>query len=193
MKVLLTGGGSGGHITPLLAVAQKLKQLDPTVQIFYVGERHSKFASMTNGREGQRLFDQRYAIFAGKFRRYHGQSWLARLMDVKTLFYNSRDLVFVALGIIQSWWLLRRLKPDVILMKGGYVGVPVGLAASRRIPLITHDSDAMPGLANRLVSGRAVFHATALPASQYPGYQVSKTRQVGVIVSADYQLMTPQL
>ncbi|MEO8784854.1 MAG: glycosyltransferase, partial [Candidatus Saccharimonadales bacterium] len=62
-----------------------------------------------------------------------------------------------------------------------------------RIPLITHDSDAMPGLANRLVSGRAVLHATALPASQYPAYQASKIHQVGVIVGPEYQLMTPQL
>jgi UDP-N-acetylglucosamine:LPS N-acetylglucosamine transferase len=136
------------------------------------------------------LFDQQYGIFAGKFRRYHGQSWLSRLVDVKTLFYNTRDVLFVVLGIVQSWWLLRRINPDVILMKGGYVGVPIGLAASRKIPLVTHDSDAMSGLANRLGGRRARFHATTLPASAYPGYQASTVRQVGVIVADDYQLVT---
>lgn len=189
MKVLLTGGGTGGHITPLLAVAQKLKQLNPDIQIIYVGERKSKFASMT---EDQADFDEQYTIFAGKFRRYNGESWLKQLLDVGTVLSNLRDVFYVIIGVVQSYFLLRRLRPDVILMKGGYVGVPIGLAAGKRYPLVTHDSDALPGLANRIVSKRATYHATAMPAASY-SYPAAKTRQVGVIVEEAFCLVTPEL
>jgi UDP-N-acetylglucosamine--N-acetylmuramyl-(pentapeptide) pyrophosphoryl-undecaprenol N-acetylglucosamine transferase len=189
MKVLLTGGGTGGHITPLLAVAQELKRLDPKTQVIYVGERHSKFASMT---KDQTVFDQHFKIFAGKFRRYHGESWFRRLTDPKTNLLNFRDLFYVLVGIIQAWFLLRRIEPDVIFLKGGYVGVPIGIAAGHRFGLVTHDSDALPGLANRLVGDRATIHAVALEPKVY-SYPPNKTQQTGVIVSADYRLVTPEL
>lgn len=189
MRILLTGGGSGGHITPLLAVAQKLKSIDNSVEVIYIGERDSKFADMITDKPE---FDQQYQIFAGKFRRYHGESWLQRLLDVKTNLQNLRDAVFVLLGTVQSWFLLRRLKPDVILLKGGYVGVPVGLAARRKYPMVTHDSDAVPGLANRLAGRWARLHATALPAEQYR-YSAHSVRQTGVLVGEAYQPVTTDL
>lgn len=139
---------------------------------------------------GQKLLDQHYTIFAGKLRRYNGESWLKRLFSVGTNLSNLRDIFYVLIGLVQSYFLLRRLRPDVILMKGGYVGVPIGLAAGKRYPIVTHDSDALPGLANRLVSKRARYHATALPASSY-NYPATKTHQVGVIVDDAYQLVTP--
>jgi UDP-N-acetylglucosamine--N-acetylmuramyl-(pentapeptide) pyrophosphoryl-undecaprenol N-acetylglucosamine transferase len=189
MKVLLTGGGTGGHITPLLAVAQKLKDLDPSTEIVYVGERGTKFASMT---AGDNAFDAQYKVFAGKFRRYNGESWLKRLLDVKTNLLNIRDGFYLVLGLIESWFLLRKVKPDVILLKGGFVGVPIGLAARKRIPLVTHDSDAVPGLANRLVSRWAVYHATGMPPEFYQ-YPKDKMKYVGVIISDRYELVTPSL
>lgn len=155
----------------------------------YVGERGSRFADMT---KDQAVFDSRHAIFAGKFRRYHGESWLKRLLDVKTNLLNLRDAFYLVLGTVESWFLLRRLKPDVILLKGGFVGVPVGFAARNSIPLVTHDSDALPGLANRLVGRWAVLHATGMPAEFYQ-YPKSKVEHVGVLVSQDYHLVTPQL
>jgi len=173
----------------LLAVAQKLKATDPTIEVIYVGERGSKFASMT---KGQAVFDRQYKVFAGKFRRYHGESWLTRLFDVKTNLRNFRDIFFVLFGIIESWLLLQKLQPDVILLKGGFVGVPIGLAARGRFPIVTHDSDALPGLANRLVSRWAVYHATGMPASYYK-YPKDKIKYVGVIVTEAYQNVTKEL
>ncbi|MDQ5971915.1 MAG: UDP-N-acetylglucosamine--N-acetylmuramyl-(pentapeptide) pyrophosphoryl-undecaprenol [Patescibacteria group bacterium] len=172
-----------------MAVAHKLKELDPTTEIIYVGERGSRFSSMT---KGQAVFDRQYKIFAGKFRRYHGESWFKRLLDVKTNLRNLRDLFYVFLGIIESWFLLRRLKPDVILLKGGFVGVPIGLAARHKYPLVTHDSDAIPGMANRLVSRWATYHATGMP-PQYYKYPSEKMRYTGVIVSDNYQKVTGKL
>ncbi len=189
MKIILTGGGTGGHITPLLAVAHKLKAIDPSIEIIYVGDRGTKFASMT---EGQTVFDKQYRVFAGKFRRYNGESWLKRLLDVKTNLLNLRDFFLFMMGTVESWFLLHKLKPDVILLKGGFVGVPVGLAARKRIPIVTHDSDALPGLANRLVGRWAVYHATGMPAEYY-NYPVDETRYVGVIVGEQYQSVDQNL
>lgn len=133
------------------------------------------------------VFDRHYRIFAGKFRRYHGESWLRRIFDIKTNVLNVRDLFYFIIGWLQSIWLLGRIKPDVILLKGGFVGVPVGYAAAlRRIPFVTHDSDAIPGLANRLVSRWATWHATGAPAENY-AYPQSRTKFVGVLVSNDHR------
>lgn len=190
VKVLLTGGGTGGHITPLLAVAHKLKVSHKNVDITYVGERGSKYASMTADVE---VFDEQRRIFAGKLRRYNGESWLKRLTDIPTILLNIRDMFYLFFGFFESLLLLARVKPDVILLKGGFVGVPIGLVAALfRIPFVTHDSDALPGLANRLVARWATYHATGMPASFY-GYPKEQTKYVGVLVGDDYELVHEKL
>lgn len=185
--IVLTGGGTGGHITPILAVAHELKRQDPTVRTVYIGERHGKFKELTAQHEA---IDKTYEIWAGKFRRYHGESWTRRLFDVRTNFLNIRDLFFFAVGAVQSWFLLGRIKPSVAFLKGGFVGVPVGLAAAgRKVPFVTHDSDALPGLANRIVSRWARTHAVALPPETYQ-YPSAKTVQVGVLVEPHFKPVT---
>lgn len=183
---MLSGGGTGGHITPVLAVASELKKIQPDCQIIYIAERGGKFAHIAEGNEA---IDQAYTIFSGKFRRYHGESWLRRVLDVKTNVLNLRDLFYVAIGIIQSFFLLGRLRPNAVFLKGGFVGAPVGFAsAMRHIPFVTHDSDALPGLANRLVARWAKYHATGMPPEFY-SYPPESMRYVGVLTSADYQLV----
>lgn len=183
-RIILTGGGTGGHITPLLAVAHQLKQKDPQCHIIYIGERNGKYASMTADNQD---IDETYSIFAGKFRRYHKESWLRRLLAVRTNLLNLRDAVYVFIGMIQSLFLIRRLRPDIILLKGGFVGVPVGLSAAFwKLNFITHDSDALPGLANRIVSRWALYHATGMPAEYYR-YPEASVRYVGVLVGPQYE------
>lgn len=180
---MLTGGGTGGHITPILAVAHELKRIQPDIRIIYIGERHSKYAEMTAKNSD---IDEIHSIFAGKFRRYHGESWLYRIADIKTNLLNLRDLFYFLLGTIQAMLLLKRLSPDAVLLKGGFVGVPTGLASALwKIPFVTHDSDALPGLANRMVAKWAKYHATALPADKY-SYPVEDVKQVGVLVGEEY-------
>lgn len=182
--IVLTGGGTGGHITPILAVAHELKRQDPNVRTIYIGERNGKFKELTEAHEA---IDQTCEIWAGKFRRYHRESLLKRLLDLRTNFLNIRDLFLFGIGTIQSWFILGRVKPSVIFLKGGFVGVPVGLAAaSRKLPFVTHDSDALPGLANRIVSRWARTHAVALPAEMYH-YPQTKTVQVGVLVEPNFK------
>ncbi len=140
----------------------------------------------------QSVFDAQKKIFAGKFRRYHGESWGKRLFDIKTNLQNIRDLFYVTLGMFESVVLLIREKPDVILLKGGFVGMPVGLAAALlRIPFITHDSDALPGLANRVVARWARWHATGMPASFYK-YKEGTVKYVGVLVGEAYKFVTEE-
>lgn len=185
--IVLSGGGTGGHITPILAVAHELKKQDHTVRTVYIGERGGKFKELTATHEA---IDQIYTIWAGKFRRYNGESWLKRVFDVKTNLLNLRDLFYFAFGTIQSWFLLGKIKPNVVFLKGGFVGVPVGIAARlKHKPFITHDSDALPGLANRLVGRWAVVHAVALPAKTY-NYPAANTVQVGVLVEPHFQYVT---
>lgn len=181
---MLTGGGTGGHITPIIAVARELKQLNPDCFIVYVGERGGQFAHLTNDVPE---IDEVRTIFAGKFRRYYGESWLTRLLDIQTNLLNLRDLFLFGFGLLQSLFLVKRINPDVVFLKGGFVGVPIGLCSALwHKNIVTHDSDALPGLANRLVSRWVACHATGMPAKFY-NYPAEKATYVGVLVSSEYQ------
>jgi UDP-N-acetylglucosamine--N-acetylmuramyl-(pentapeptide) pyrophosphoryl-undecaprenol N-acetylglucosamine transferase len=187
LTIVLTGAGSGGHITPLLALAAELKRRQPQAKLIYIGQRGDKLGDIPAKDPN---IDAVYTVRAGKFRRYHGEG-LGQLLDVATLIKNIRDAVYVVIGIFQSWRLMGRLQPDVIFVKGGFVGVPVGLAAAmRRQAYITHDSDAIPGLANRIIARWAAQHAVALPKEIYP-YPADKTITTGIPLRADFVAMTP--
>ncbi len=175
----MTGGGSGGHITPALAVVHELKRLRPEVHITYVGQTGDVLGDVA---EENKDIDEIVSVRAGKFRRYHGEGW-RQLLDVVTLYKNLRDMIWVLVGIWQSFRLLGRVRPDVVFTRGSYVSVPVCLAAVlRSVPYITHDSDAIPGLANRIIARWARVHAVALPKEIYP-YPAKKTVTVGVPIS----------
>jgi len=170
-----------------LAVAHELKVLEPNCQIIYIGQRGDDFNSTMSDNSN---IDACYTIRAGKFRRYHVHK-IRQLFDLPTIAKNIRDLWRVTIGLWESWRLLRKLKPEVIFIKGAFVGVPVGLAAAwLHIPFVTHDSDVTPGLANRIIARWASAHAVALPRSSYTKYQASNTYTVGVPVTSDYQYIT---
>lgn len=189
MTILLTGAGSGGHITPILAVAAEIKRQQPKARLVYVGQKGDKLGDIPAGDPN---IDAVYNVRAGKFRRYHGEG-LRQLLDLKTLFLNFRDAFYVLIGLFQSWRLLRELRPDVIFIKGGFVGVPVGLAAAQlKLPYITHDSDALPGLANRIIARWAAAHAVALPPEAYD-YPAGKTVMTGIPLQAEFEPLTPKL
>ncbi|MDY5883393.1 MAG: undecaprenyldiphospho-muramoylpentapeptide beta-N-acetylglucosaminyltransferase [Roseburia sp.] len=130
-KIVMTGGGTAGHVTPNIALMPALKENG--YEISYIGS----YAGM----EKQLIEEQNipyYGISSGKLRRY---------FDWK----NFSDPFKVLKGYGQAVRLLKKLKPDVVFSKGGFVSVPVVLAAKRcKIPAIIHESDLTPGLANRL-------------------------------------------
>jgi UDP-N-acetylglucosamine--N-acetylmuramyl-(pentapeptide) pyrophosphoryl-undecaprenol N-acetylglucosamine transferase len=189
MTIVLTGGGSGGHITPLLAVADELKSKNPHIRLVYIGQTGDSLGDVPAAHPS---IDAVYTVRAGKFRRYHGAG-LRQILDIPTLYKNIRDMFFTAIGICQSYWLLKKIKPAAVFVRGGFVGVPVGLAAGwRKIPYITHDSDAIPSLANRIIAKKAAAHAVAMPKETY-SYPQDKTFTVGVPITKDYQPVTPAL
>lgn len=125
-------------------------------------------------------------ITAGKFRRYHGESRWQHLAP-SILLPNIRDLCKVLIGCVQSFFGLLRWRPDVIFIKGGYVCLPVGYAARLlRIPLVLHDSDAHPGLTNRLLSPFAVRIGTGAPLEYYR-YSPNIARYVGVPIDTAFR------
>lgn len=186
MKIGLVGGGSGGHLTPLVAVSDALKKHDPSITVEHIGQRGEHLGDVIK----HSSIDGTHEISAGKFRRYHGESFVQHLFDIRTLLLNVRDFFRFIAGFFQSFILLGKMKPDVLLLKGGYVCVPVGFAARlRKIPYVTHDSDAIPGLANRLTASHARFNAVAMPESGYP-YPEQRTRRVGVPLQSAFKKVT---
>ncbi len=179
----MTGGGSGGHITPVLAVASEIKQENPKVHLIYAIGKNDSLIHLP---ENDSSIDKVFSIRSGKFRRYHGEG-IKQLFDIPTILKNIRDFFYVCIGFVQAIRVLKKERPDVIFIKGGYVGVPVGLAAAVcSIPYITHDSDAVPGLANRIISKWAQKHTVAMPVENY-SYDTEKMIQVGVPISDAYR------
>ena len=129
--IVLTGGGTAGHVTPNIALIPKLQEKG--FQISYIGSYNGIEKSLI-----QELGIPYYGISSGKLRRY---------FDIK----NFSDPFRVLKGYSQAKKLMKQLKPDVVFSKGGFVTVPVVLAAKKRkIPAIIHESDMTPGLANKL-------------------------------------------
>ncbi len=187
--IVLTGGGSGGHLTPLLSVAESLHSLAPDVKLIYIGQKGDSLGDIM---KESALFDHVYTVHAGKFRRYHGEGF-KQLLDVKTGVKNLRDGFLVVLGLIESWRLLGKIRPSLVFSRGGFVSVPVCWGgALRGIPYVTHDSDAIPSLANRMIARAARLHAVALPKELYP-YPQAKTVTVGVPIQKQFKPVTPDM
>ena len=130
-KIVMTGGGTAGHVTPNIALFDSLQK--DGYEIHYIGSYE--------GIEKGLIEDKKipyYGISSGKFRRY--RSWK-----------NLTDPFRVLHGFFQARRLLGRIRPNVVFSKGGFVSVPVVMAAkTRHIPVIIHESDLTPGLANKL-------------------------------------------
>lgn len=188
MRILMVGGGSGGHVTPLKAVAKEIFHQDEDVTIAVVTDRRfyaqtkEIFADMPEIAVSQ--------IFAGKLRRYESKSLAWHLLHVPTIAKNLADLFKLVLGTLQMLLRFMRHRPQIVFSKGGFVSVPVCVAARLyKIPLIIHDSDARPGLSSRIASRWALRIATGMPTKFY-NYPADRTLYVGMPVSSAYQPVT---
>lgn len=180
----MTGGGSGGHITPILSVARAINESRPDIELVYIGQKGDNLADVLLSRSS---ISHRASIRAGKWRRYHSESFWQHLVDLKTLLLNIRDVFYVIIGIFQAYRLMLKYRPNCIFIKGGFVGLPIGIAAKvRGVAYITHDSDAIPGLTNRVVGKWAVLHATGMPKNLY-NYPSSKTIYTGIPISSKFR------
>lgn len=183
------GGGSGGHVTPVVAVLKEIKQRHPRAELRMWCDRHF----VAQARSKMDTLDPTIpvqTIFAGKLRRYHHLTVMQQLLWPSLVLKNLGDAFLVGVGFIQSLVKLIIWRPNVIFTKGGYVCLPVGLAAHiLRIPLVIHDSDAHPGLTNRILSKWATTIATGAPLEYY-SYPADRTRYVGIPIASEFHPFT---
>jgi UDP-N-acetylglucosamine--N-acetylmuramyl-(pentapeptide) pyrophosphoryl-undecaprenol N-acetylglucosamine transferase len=160
IRVVLTGGVSGGHTFPLLAVADALQTLAPQCEFLFIGPKKG-FGAESMMEKGIPV----KLVSTGKWRRYFSMQ-------------NLWDLFRIPFGFVQSLWHLYRFFPDVVFSKGGSASVPVVLAAwLYRIPILIHDSDAVAGMANRFMARFATKIAIAYPGARefFPAEKVALT------------------
>lgn len=143
-KIVLTGGGTAGHVTPNIALIPELRKRD--WEISYVGTEKGIEHELIE-HEGVPY----YSVRSGKLRRYLSKE-------------NIKDAFRVLGGISDAKKVLKEIKPDVIFSKGGFVAVPVVIAAGKLgIPVVAHESDITPGLANKLAMPYAKTVCTTFP------------------------------
>lgn len=154
MRILFAGGGTGGHFFPIVAVLREIKRVAEDerildLELFYMGPDDF----------GARLLDEegvvRIRTFSGKWR---ADSSLVGIMQ------NLGGLARLAIGAMQAIWNMFLIMPDIVFSKGGYGAVPAVMAAALfRIPIIIHESDAVPGKVNRLSARFAARIGVAFP------------------------------
>jgi UDP-N-acetylglucosamine--N-acetylmuramyl-(pentapeptide) pyrophosphoryl-undecaprenol N-acetylglucosamine transferase len=165
MKIVFTGGGTGGHIFPIVAIIRELKKISKEkIEFFYIGPK-DEFAQIFLSFENVKT----KWIVCGKFRRY--LSW-------KSIFQNLFDLFKIPVGILQSFFYIFFLNPDLIFSKGGFGSVPVVISGwVLQIPIFLHESDVTPGLANRILAKFSLEIFVSFPKTFY--FPQEKTILVG--------------
>ena len=186
MKILVVGGGSGGHVTPVVAVVREIWKIKPRAKIeFWTDKKYYKNVKKITIENGMPLTVRKVA--AGKLRRYTNFTFLMYLEHFDVVLKNVADFFRIIGGFCQSIWRLIANRPDVIFLKGGYTCLPVGVAAKiLRIPYVIHDSDTVPGLTNRVLAKRAVKIATGMPLEYY-SYPAEKAEWTGIPVSEEFR------
>lgn len=164
MKVVFTGGGSGGHFYPILAVAQELKRMLAEENI-----QNIEYYFVSDDPYDQSLLDANNIIFkknqTGKLRVYFSVQ-------------NILDAFKTAVAVIRSFFMLYSIYPDVVFSKGAYPSFPVTIAARLlRIPIIIHESDTVPGRANRYAGSfaRRIAVSYSDAADFFPPDRVART------------------
>src|SRR5215470_19629611 len=160
MRVLVSGGGTGGHIYPALAVAMQLRE-EYQAEILFLGSDDGLENEIVPA-AGFRLA----TIKAGKLRRYISWETITGVMRVPV-------------GMVEAINLVGQFRPSVAFTSGGYVAVPAGLAARfKRVPLLMHQQDVPPNLSNRLVAPLATRISVAF-ADSVPYFSAHKTLHLG--------------
>lgn len=145
MKILFSGGGTLGPVTTLLAIAEAIREKEPTSTFLWVGTKHGVEKDVV-----EKAGIQFITIISGKLRRYFSLQ-------------NISDVFKIKMGFFQSLHILKQERPDLLISAGGFVSVPLHWAAwFLKIPTWVHQQDALPGLANKLMSGIATKITVAL-------------------------------
>jgi UDP-N-acetylglucosamine--N-acetylmuramyl-(pentapeptide) pyrophosphoryl-undecaprenol N-acetylglucosamine transferase len=168
MKIILAGGGSGGHTFPLIAITRQLKKYSLNeLDFLYIGPK-DPFTLNFLAKEGVQTSFCR----SGKIRRYGGSS---------SFFSNLIDIIFnIPIGVIQAFITIFFENPDLIFSKGGFGSLPVVIAgALLGVPIVLHESDVVPGKTNRFLSGFAGKIYVAFPEKQTKYFSTKKMMWMG--------------
>lgn len=153
MKILFTGGGTSGHLMPIIAIARELRRLypKPDLEFYYIGPKE-KFDLVLLEQEGFKI----KTIVSGKIRRYFS---LQNIIDV---------VLKIPFGFLQSFFLFLKIRPHLVFSKGGSGSSIVALCAKiTEVPLFVHESDAVPGLSNRISGKWAKKVFISFPKTEY--------------------------
>ena len=166
-KILFTGGGTAGHLYPIIAIVRELRRLDFEASFYYIGPKDD-FVDILLSQEGIKV----KTILTGKIRRYIG---------LKSVLQNIIDVFFkIPLGFLQAFFLIFLLNPDLVFSKGGYGSVAVVFWSwFFRSPVFLHESDAVPGMANRFMNKMALEIFVSFPVSQTEYFPAEKMISVG--------------
>lgn len=167
MKILFTGGGTAGHIFPIIAVVRELRKMGVSARFFYLGPK-DEFSSLLLSQEDIAV----RSVLAGKIRRYF--TW-------QSILQNTVDVLFkMPLGFIQSFFYVLSIWPNLIFSKGGYGSVSsviTGYLLHR--PIFLHESDVIPGLANRFMSKLTSHIFVSFPKAKTEYFSAEKMISVG--------------
>lgn len=163
MRVLITGGGTGGHINPALAIAQKVKSKDVSNTVLYVGTRTGMESDLVP-KEG-----------------FEFKSVTAKFLVRKISFENIKTIFASAKGVIESIKIIKTYKPDIVVGTGGYVCGPVVLAAAlSKVPTLIHEQNVFPGITNKMLS--KVVDVIGISFKEAEKYFPEKSRQKLIMV-----------
>ncbi|MBQ3452620.1 UDP-N-acetylglucosamine--N-acetylmuramyl-(pentapeptide) pyrophosphoryl-undecaprenol N-acetylglucosamine transferase [Candidatus Saccharibacteria bacterium] len=210
MKILVVGGGSGGHITPAVAVVREILEQKPRAEVeFWTDFKYYKNVTRLTtelgvawGEEARRkktTYIRVRRLPAGKFHRYAGWTFKDYFvhfgLTIKDLIIGNICGFFGFLaGLVVAFWRLSRKssRPNIIFLKGGYVSLPVGLIAKLfHIPYIIHESDVVAGLANRLLMKRATKVAFGMPIPEEIQEKHPNYVWTGIPVGAEFRPTSP--
>ena len=183
MRILFSGGGTGGHIYPIIAVAREIQRIFPDeylpssfwknekkperLEFFYVGPK-DEISSVLFTEEGIKF----KGVIAGKMRRYFG---------LLAFWQNLIDIIFkIPLGILQSLFYIFFLSPDIIFSKGGYGSLPAVISGwLLQVPIFLHESDIAPGAANKFLSRFALEIFISFPIQRTEYFSPQKMISLG--------------
>lgn len=168
MKVIVTGGGTGGHIYPALAIAKGLKEVYKDCNILYVGTKKGLEANIVPKTE----FNYQFITVEGLPRRVNLQSLKSGIKLVR--------------GLGQSFKIISVFKPDAIISTGGYVAGPIGWVGSQMgVPLLIHEQNSYPGITNKLLASRAKRICLTFEDSKKYFKDKSKLRMTGLPIRSE--------
>lgn len=143
-KILFTGGGTAGHVVPNISIIDEINK--DNFEILYIGSRHGIEKDLIRKKN-----IPYFQIFSGRLRRYCSHK-------------NFIDIFKILIGIVQAFFIIRKIKPDLLFSKGAGVSFPVVIGAHlNKVPIIIHESDVTPGIANKLCFRFASKIITSFP------------------------------